>query len=395
MRASSGVVLSGPGMGTNLRRHRLVGPGLIAPPGGTKVPVPARDLGTNRPARVRPRPAAWEGQDGGHQVTTDVGLNPLVLRRVVDVARLAPSVHNTQPWSWQVLGDALELRADPSRSLPVADPRGRNLVISCGAALHHAVVAARAMRLTATVSPLPDPGDGQLLARLGLTRGGVDRDAEEDLLAIRERCTDRRRFTSWPVPDDRVVALARSASGWGAEAVPVTDVSRRFRLETLLERARIAQATDPRVVEETRLWVDHGRLDGLPLTTVPTAHGRPGEYPHRFDPAPGRDEGPVDGRLVETSEGLVVIATERDDVAAWLSAGQTLSALWLHATREGLSLVPLSQVIEVDSTRRGLASELTEPPDEPQIVVRLGWQEISRSTLPRTPRRPLHDVLLP
>ncbi len=333
----------------------------------------------------------------------DVGLNPLVLRRVVDVARLAPSVHNTQPWRWQVRDGGLDLRADLSRSLPVADPQGRNLVISCGAALHHAVVAARAMRLTAFEAPLPDPDDPQLLARLELTRGGVDRDAEEDLLAIRERCTDRRRFTSWPVPDERVLALARSACAWGAEAVAVTDVSLRFRLEALLERARIAQATDPRVVEETRLWIDHGRLDGLPSTTVPTTHGRPREHHSRFDtvptpgtgPLPSPVEGPVDGRLLESSEGLVVIATERDDPSAWVCAGETLSALWLRATREGLSVVPLSQVVEVASTRQSLSRELPPHRDQPQVVVRLGWQEISRSTLPRTPRRPLHDVLLP
>jgi hypothetical protein len=99
--------------------------------------------------------------------------------------------------------------------------------------------------------------------------------------------------------------------------------------------------------------------------------------------------------LLESSEGLVVIATERDDASAWVSAGETLSALWLRATREGLSVVPLSQVVEVPSTRRRLAHELPGDPGEPQVVVRLGWQEISRSTLPRTPRRPLHDVLLP
>lgn len=323
-----------------------------------------------------------------------VGLNPLVLRRVVDVARLAPSVHNTQPWTWQVRGDVLELRADHTRSLSVADPLGRNLVISCGAGLHHAVVAAHAMRLATTEVHLPDPEDPHLLARLELTRGEVDRDAEDDLLAIRERCTDRRRFTSWPVPDQRVLALTGSATRWGAAAIAVTERSLRFRLEALLERARIVQATDPQVVEETRMWVDHGPLDGLPRGTVPTTSGRPGEYVHRFDQDPDREEGGVGGRLLHSSEGLVVIATERDDPKAWLCAGETLSDLWLHATRDGLSVVPLSQVVEVPGTRQRLSRELPPGRDQPQVVVRLGWQEISRSTLPRTPRRPLHDVLL-
>jgi hypothetical protein len=30
----------------------------------------------------------------------------------------------------------------------------------------------------------------------------------------------------------------------------------------------------------------------------------------------------------------------------------------------------------------------------PQLLLRVGWQEIARATLPRTPRRPLDEVLL-
>ena len=53
----------------------------------------------------------------------------------------APSVFNTQPWRWRIDGDALELRADRDRQLTVADPDGRLLLLSCGAALHHVRVA--------------------------------------------------------------------------------------------------------------------------------------------------------------------------------------------------------------------------------------------------------------
>jgi hypothetical protein len=48
---------------------------------------------------------------------------------------LAPSGHNTQPWLFNVSGDAVELHADRTRGLPVVDPEDRALVISCGAAL--------------------------------------------------------------------------------------------------------------------------------------------------------------------------------------------------------------------------------------------------------------------
>ena len=67
-----------------------------------------------------------------------------VALHVVGEAVWAPSVHNTQPW-WFSAGPAgLSLHADPARQLAVADPAGREMLISCGAALFTARLALRA-----------------------------------------------------------------------------------------------------------------------------------------------------------------------------------------------------------------------------------------------------------
>src|SRR5581483_1336980 len=55
------------------------------------------------------------------------------LERAAEAARLAPSIHNTQPWAFHVTSEALEMRLDRSRGLCVADPDGREALISCGA----------------------------------------------------------------------------------------------------------------------------------------------------------------------------------------------------------------------------------------------------------------------
>ena len=88
--------------------------------------------------------------------------------RVVELACLAPSVQNTQPWRWEIAHQSIELYSDEHRRLPVTDPEGRSLVISCGAALHHAQVAARALGWAPSVTRLPDGPDGDLLARVVL-----------------------------------------------------------------------------------------------------------------------------------------------------------------------------------------------------------------------------------
>ena len=90
------------------------------------------------------------------------------MHRIVEAATRAPSVHNTQPWRWRASPDVLELFVDRTRRLPATDPDGRNMIISCGAALHHAQVVATALGWAPSVTRHPDPGSPDLLARLEL-----------------------------------------------------------------------------------------------------------------------------------------------------------------------------------------------------------------------------------
>lgn len=310
--------------------------------------------------------------------------------RVLELACRAPSVQNTQPWRWRITrGDTLVLFTDPTRQLAVSDPDGRNLAISCGAALHHAVTAARALGLTAHVDLAPPTS--HLVAEIQLTTGQVPNDSRLTLLSLEERYTDRRRFTAWPVPDGRLLELSAAASGWGAYAVPLTGRVDRSRVELTMGRARSIQAADPRFVSEQREWVDHGPDDGIPeLDASPPSDGRAIQHPTRYQPdfADAADE------LVRSTEGLVVLCTAGDDRTSWVHTGQSLSVLWLAAHRVGLSVVPLSQVIEVAETRRALREEVFHGGLCPQLLVRVGWQQIGRAALPRTNRRPLADVLI-
>jgi nitroreductase len=55
----------------------------------------------------------------------------------------APSVHNTQPWRFGRGERTIDVYADADRQLRVADPAGRELMISCGAAVFTLRVALR------------------------------------------------------------------------------------------------------------------------------------------------------------------------------------------------------------------------------------------------------------
>lgn len=312
--------------------------------------------------------------------------------RVAESALRAPSVHNSQPWLWRVRGDRVELHADRSRQLTVSDTSGRNLTISCGAALHQAAVAAQALGWPAEITRLPDPRDPDHLATLHLRSGVRPVEAVADLQALQERRTDRRRFTSWPIPPERLDRLAGSVDVDQVRVVPITAAPDRVHVELLVSRATTIERSDQRYAGEQRSWLDHSDVDGIPRELLPEPDGRAPSRLSRFIEEPAEHDPRA---MIENSDGLLVIATETDDPEGWLRAGEALSMLWLHAMKDGLSVVPLSQVVEVDETRAALHHEVLGGVLHPQLLVRTGWQEISRSSLPRTPRRPLDEVLMP
>ncbi len=321
----------------------------------------------------------------------DVTTTREAVRAVVELACRAPSVHNTQPWIWRTTPYGVDLLADESRHLAVSDPTGRNMVISCGCAQHHAQVVAAALGWETRVTRLPDGMSSDRLASIELQPATPSPDAEDVLRSVRERCTDRRRFTSRPVAEGILHDLARLAGRWGAHAVPVVDVTDRFRLDRLADRARDHQARDERVAREQQTWVDHGPTDGIPSAVVPASDPSTSLVRDvRF--APGRLQDP-DAEF-ETSDGVILLCGYDDTRADWLRTGEALSALWLRATLTGLSVVPLSQVIEVDETRSALQHEVLGGLAVPHLLVRLGWEAPSRSRLEHTARRPVDDVLV-
>ena len=82
-----------------------------------------------------------------------------------------------------------------------------------------------------------------------------------------------------------------------------------------------------------------------------------------------------------------MLCGEEDRPAGWLAAGQALSALWLTAGELGVSVVPVSSVIEVPVTRRALR-DLLGSTTWPYLVLRLGLTDPRERGPLATPRLP-------
>ena len=311
---------------------------------------------------------------------------------LIGVAVRAPSVHNTQPWRFTVVGDAIELHADASRRLTV-DPDGREMIVSCGAALYGLRLAARSLGYLPEVGLLPSPGGRRPLARVRLVPAApMTADERKMLAAVPHRHTHRGPFEAGPLPAGLFERLWDDARAEGAMLSGIGPGAVREELLADLAAAGRERDLDPRSRAETRWWSrDPGSTarDGVPAHAFPASPARPGgRLPQRdFDLGRGLGLLPAGGPAAPVT---AVLSTSGDSEADWLRAGQALERLLLHAATQWVFASLNSQPLEDAGIRTRIKDRL-HLPGWPQMLLAFG---VSRTAHP-TARRPVADVIGP
>lgn len=312
----------------------------------------------------------------------------------LELAGRAPSLHNSQPWRWRIAAHSVHLYADENRRLTATDPSGRELVISCGAALHHARTAFASMGWHCRVHRLPNPVEHQHLAALEFAPyPEVPASAITLVRAMELRRTDRRPFLPEVVPDALLARLVSAAEAEEASLTVARSVPARRELVVAMAAVNEIQRDNASYRAELAAWAGRGvgAVDGVPASSLRVA-----AEPAR--PVLGRDfsaagAGHLTVPPVDDGAMLAVLSTQLDDWRSWLRAGEALSAVLLTATAAGLASCTLSQIAEAGVPRDVVRSAVLGGVGEPQLLVRLGWPVTSEFPGPHSPRRPVSELL--
>jgi hypothetical protein len=282
------------------------------------------------------------------------------LASAASAASRAPSLFDTQPWRWRIHHGSADLYADRSRQLTFIDPDGSLLMMSCGAALHHARTALSAAGFRSVVQRFGGPGgsgagpagsapaevDPDLVARLRVSGpGSPDPEAMRLRHAMSVRRIDRRPFRPGPVPAAVLGRLSTAAEVQGAH-LHVLRSDHVTLLTVGAVRTAQAQLNDPGYRSELARWIPPGSdLDRL----LPPAAAGAAEHETRY---------------------AILFATSntRPD---WVAAGEALSAVLLTAAVEGLGVAAMSDVIAVPAAR-ALLCRLLSGIGHPMLALRIG-----------------------
>jgi len=311
------------------------------------------------------------------------------VRSALSLALRAPSVHNSQPWLWRVGDESLHLYVNSDLHLRHSDPDARDLTLSCGAALNHCAIAFAALGWQSKIRRFPNPADRNHLAAVELNRYTA---TEVDIAlaaAIPRRRTDRRRYSSWPVPLADLGLMGARAARAG---VMLRRIDALDDLKRVVADAAWRHAADSAYLTEVTTWSGrHASTAGVPARNIPNPESAAVSLARSF----------AGGTLAETPDGaspqdhamVVALGTADDDDLSRLRAGEATSLVLLTATALGLVSCPITEPLEIPETRETVRTDVLGEDGFPQMLLRIGWAPVNADPLPSTPRRDLSEVV--
>jgi len=301
---------------------------------------------------------------------------------ILRLASLAPSGHNTQPWTVTIIDPThWIIGSDPSRWLQVVDPENREMMLSIGAFLENLILAAGYFGYAVNPKIIAETAKSPEIIHITLTKG---KESQEDgiLHAMRARRTVKMGlFTKELASED--FKYITNADSERLYYFPPKSREGKYLTEGTLEANRL-QAYRAPAQEELADWIrwsyDDARQhrDGLTPASLDIT-GLVGWYVRTFyDRSNVLTKGFREATMKKVTEqvsnhgGWIVMTSDGTSLPVLLETGRRFQRMFLQVRERMIGIHPMTQMLEETSSSHQIAQELGVN-GTVQFIVRTGY----------------------
>lgn len=275
------------------------------------------------------------------------------IRELLEYARLAPSVHNAQPWRFIVKDTTVSLAVAPERMLDAGDPTSRESWISFGVCLEAMLQAAQGLGMKAEITEIQGAALSDIIATVTVTPNQSEKQPGI-LKALKDRHTHRERMEPIDIPAALVENCQHAVKDLdGVSVLFMQEKSSINKVADYTLKAMTLALGSPDFRHELYHFVHYNwspSRTGMHGYTL--GEGLLGSIFGKLSIKLGIGLGMKarhDQQRIKDASALVFIATRGDVPSFWLSAGRAYLRVALEITKSGLAQGTLAAPIEAAS----------------------------------------------
>lgn len=322
-------------------------------------------------------------------------MNDSSLKTIISYARLAPSVHNTQPWRYEIGENSITVHPEPSRLLDDGDPTGRESWITFGVGVETLLMSARALGYDCSIEHLQTQSLHQPIATIKVVKNNTSHD-QATLHALETRHTYRGHFSDNTVHTDIVAACKKSIDDLTSTQLHVikdrdsihsvaklTFKGMSLALSAPAFRKELAELINvnwsPRKVGMHGYVLNFGTFGSLWE-----------KYSMKFG-LELRKKAVADQQKIDNAQVLLFVGTRGDVPHFWFDAGRAYMRIAIVLTKHGVSHSTIAAPVEAADFHKDIEAMIGTT-DRLQTMMRIG---IAQKPLQKqSPRLDVEELLV-
>ena len=294
-----------------------------------------------------------------------------IMKEIIRAASASPSVANSQPWSFSVRDNLIQVRPDKKRADSFGNTGNTVTYTTIGGVVENLTIAAQHFGFSTEIKFFPECVDKGIIAEMNFRE---DKTADTPLFQfIFTRHTNRRLYHKSPIPTHISESFIQMANSFrGAHFHWIEDQTTIDKLASLVKQTETLMYEHPRLHSDLFKWMRWTQEeaiktgDGLSIKTLEInkfqemalkylSSWKTMNFLSRFHISSLVSD--YSYRLVKNSPALGFIVMDRQTPEDYFNGGRFFERIWITATSQGLAVHPMCPVVVLPTVCRMLTGK--------------------------------------